>query len=221
MNPFKEKPLIPCVVQSSLDNRVLMVAYLNQEAYEKTLATGTLTFYSRSRQSLWIKGETSGNTLTLQKLTFDCDADTLLAEVIPSGPVCHTGDMTCFDREPVFESNRRVGKNGSFEMVEAAENSESPATSVQVLNTLFNCILDRKMNPKEGSYTTYLFEKGMDKVLKKVGEESAEVIIASKNPDKSEFLNECGDLLYHLWVLMAIQDLNPSQVYKVLESRAQ
>lgn len=204
MNPFIDKPLIPCVVQSHLDNRVLMVAYLNQEAYDQTLATGVLTFYSRSRQSLWIKGETSGNTLTLLKLTFDCDADTLLAEVIPVGPVCHTGDVTCFDREPIYVSNKGAGKNGD------------PA----VLNNLFNCILDRKRNPKEGAYTTYLFQKGMDKILKKIGEESAEVIIAAKNPDKSEFLNECGDLLYHLWVLMAIQDLEPSQVYQILEARA-
>lgn len=211
MNPFKDKTLIPCVVQSRLDNRVLMVAYLNQEAYEQTLSTGVLTFYSRSRQSLWVKGQTSGNTLSLEKLTFDCDEDTLLAEVIPSGPVCHTGDVTCFDREPIFTRGNLAGETGP---------TDSPEANAQVLNTLFDCILDRKENPTEGSYTTYLFEKGMDKVLKKIGEESAEVIIASKNPDKAEFLNECGDLLYHLWVLMAIQGLKPSQVYQILENRA-
>lgn len=211
MNPFKDKNLIPCVVQSSIDKRVLMVAYLNQEAYDQTLATGVLTFYSRSRQSLWVKGETSGNTLTLQKLTFDCDADTLLAEVLPSGPVCHTGDITCFDRVPVYE---REGTEKPSQM----KSTDSKA-SVNTLNKLFDCILDRKANPTEGSYTTYLFQKGMDKILKKVGEESAEVIIASKNPDKNEFLNECADLIYHLWVLMALQDLKPSQVYKILEDR--
>lgn len=203
MNLFKDKPLIPCVVQSSQNLSVLMLAYMNQEAYEKTLETGVLTFYSRSRQSLWIKGETSGNRLTLQKLTFDCDGDTLLAQVIPSGPVCHTGDVTCFDRKPIYEKDC------------APLTQES-----EVLKTLFNCIEDRQANPKEGSYTTYLFDKGMDKVLKKIGEEAAEVIIASKNPDKSEFLNECADLIYHLWVLIAIQNLKPAQVYEILKERA-
>lgn len=203
MNLFKDKTLIPCVVQSSENLSVLMLAYMNQEAYEKTLETGVLTFYSRSRQSLWVKGETSGNRLTLQKLTFDCDADTLLAQVIPSGPVCHTGDVTCFDRKPVYEKDYAPLPQGS-----------------EVLKTLFNCIEDRQANPKEGSYTTYLFDQGMDKVLKKIGEEAAEVIIASKNPDKSEFLNECADLIYHLWVLIAIQNLKPAQVYEILKERA-
>lgn len=206
MHPFDKSTLVPCIVQSAANGQVLMLAYLNEEAYKNTLTTGVLTFYSRSREQLWIKGETSGNRLELIDLTLDCDADTFLATVIPSGPVCHTGDMTCFDRNPVFEK------------ANPSEATGNPA----ILDELFQCIEDRKQQPEhfKTSYTSYLFTKGVDKILKKVGEEAAEVIIASKNPDKKEFLNECGDLIYHLWVLLSIQDLEPRSVYRILESRA-
>ncbi len=216
MNPFENNTLIPCIVQSSVDKKVLMLAYMNQEAYEKTLASRTLTFFSRSRQALWVKGETSGNRLDLQQLTLDCDSDTLLAWVVPSGPVCHTGDATCFDREAVYT---KEGFEAVVKTVSEGETEGESKSEIPVLQTLFNCIEDRKANPKEKSYTTYLFEKGLDKILKKVGEETAEVIIASKNPDKNEFLNECADLIYHLWVLISVQNLKPSQVFKVLKSR--
>lgn len=193
MNPFEKNPLIPCIVQSAQDGQVLMLAYLNETAYQQTLNTGTLTFFSRSRQQLWVKGETSGNRLTLQKLTWDCDADTLLAIVSPSGPVCHLGDSTCFDRPAVMDD--------------------------AVLSRLFDRISDRKKAPKAGAYTTYLLESGLDKILKKVGEEASEVIIAAKNPDDSALLGEAADLLYHLWVLLAERGLKPEAVYEVLAAR--
>lgn len=221
MNPFENSTLIPCIVQSSKDKTVLMLAYMNQEAYEKTLSTGQLTFFSRSRQALWVKGETSGNRLDLKQLTLDCDSDTFLAQVVPSGPVCHTGDLTCFDRSPVYEKDEAGSVTNRMSEVTLERETESGnPPGNPVLQTLFDCIEDRKANPKEKAYTTYLFEKGLDKILKKVGEEAAEVIIASKNPDKTEFLNECADLIYHLWVLISVQNLKPSQVFEVLESRS-
>lgn len=193
MNPFEKQNLIPCVVQSLIDGQVLMLAYLNETAYKQTLDSGVLTFYSRSRQKLWVKGETSGNRLTLQKLTWDCDKDTLLAQVLPSGPVCHLDDHTCFDRPAVMDNT--------------------------VLGRLYECILDRKKAPKLGAYTTYLLDSGLDKILKKIGEESSEVIIAAKNSDNDNLLGEVADLIYHLWVLLVERDLSPEDVYEVLRSR--
>lgn len=211
MKPFEKQTLIPCIVQSAENGQVLMLAYLNEEAYNRTLATGELTFFSRSRQQLWVKGETSGNRLRLQKLTWDCDADTLLAQVLPSGPVCHTGDTTCFEGEAVidFKLNTPMGN---------LETSSVPS-KIAVLTRLFDCIEGRKKAPKAGAYTSYLFDEGLDKILKKVGEETAEVIIASKNSDAEAFLGEAADLIYHLFVLLAELGLRPEAVYEVLAER--
>lgn len=198
--PFEKNLLIPCIVQSDLDGQVLMLAYLNQEAFEKTLATRTLTFFSRSRQSLWVKGETSGNRLSLKSLHFDCDQDTLLALVSPTGPTCHLNHVTCFGSKPIFES---------------------PNSAYQVLNQLYTTILERKKSAQSASYTQYLFQSGLDKILKKVGEEASEVIIAAKNSQQEPLLDEIADLIYHLYVLLAQKDLPPEAFLEILKGRAQ
>lgn len=201
-NLFEKSTLIPCIVQSELSKEVLMLAYMNAEAFKQTMDTQILTFYSRSRAKLWIKGETSGNLLKLISLKLDCDGDTLLASVIPSGPVCHTGLTTCFDRETLLSLG-------------------TTTPSGNILDRLFDRILDRKKKPKEGSYTQYLFDQGIDKILKKIGEEASEVIIAAKNPSHEAVLEESADLLYHLWVLLAERNLRPEEIYEILERRHQ
>ncbi len=195
---FDEKELVPIVVQDADTNAVLMLAYMNKEALEATLKTGMMTYYSRSRKTLWKKGETSGNVQQVVSLAYDCDGDTLLARVRQTGVACHTGSYSCFFN-PIIRA-------------------DVPASS-GILEELYSVVLDRKRNPKEGSYTNYLFEKGIDKILKKVGEESAEVIIASKNPDKGELRYEAADLLYHLLVLLCERDMLPSEVFSELASR--
>lgn len=194
MKPFKQT-LIPCIVQDTTSKQVLMMAYMNEEAYDLTLKSGYATFYSRSRQSLWVKGETSGNLLKVKTLKWDCDDDTLLCEVEALGPSCHTGKISCFDDElKVFEANR-------------------------IWTHLFNTILERKVNPKDDAYTTYLFNKGLDKILKKVGEETAEIIIASKNESKDELVGEIADLAYHLAVLMVEKGVSLKDIEDKLTSR--
>lgn len=193
--------LVPCIVQSNTSQKVLMLAYLSQTSFENTLATGTLTFYSRSRQALWVKGETSGNTLKLISLSLDCDQDTFLATVIENGPTCHRGTETCFEDTPRIE------------------NEEDKEASPLVLNQVYSRILSRKENPLEGSYTSYLFEAGLDKILKKVGEESSEVIIAAKNEDPKELIDEVSDLLYHLLALLAFKGIKPLEIYRKLMKR--
>ncbi|MDO4284373.1 MAG: bifunctional phosphoribosyl-AMP cyclohydrolase/phosphoribosyl-ATP diphosphatase HisIE [Eubacteriales bacterium] len=175
---------LPVVVQEADTDEVLMVAYMNEEAYNLTVATGRMTYFSRSRQSLWIKGETSGHFQYVKSLTADCDRDTLLAKVDQIGPACHTGSHSCFFNE--------VAVYG------APENNPQ-----KVLEQVYGTILDRREHPKEGSYTNYLFEKGIDKMLKKLGEESTEIVIAAKNPNANEIKYEMADYLYHMMVVMA------------------
>ncbi len=196
---FDENGLVPVVVQDVKTNAVLMLAYMNRESIEKTLETKNMVYYSRSRQKLWLKGETSGNFQTMHELKVDCDGDTLLALVSQKGVACHTGAYSCF-----FESLYGGGDNTS---------------GYGVIDEVFGVITDRKKNPKEGSYTNYLFDKGIDKILKKVGEESAEVIIAAKNADKKEVRYESADLLYHLMVMLCELDMNPEEVFAELEKR--
>jgi phosphoribosyl-ATP pyrophosphohydrolase/phosphoribosyl-AMP cyclohydrolase len=176
--------LIPVVVQDYRSNEVLMLAYMNEEAYNKTIVSGRMTYYSRSRSQLWLKGETSGHFQYVKELTLDCDKDTILAKVLQIGPACHTGSQSCFFNELV----KKEYKN---------------ADPFHVFKDVYDVILDRKVNPKEGSYTNYLFDKGIDKILKKCGEESAEIIIAAKNPGAEELRYEIADYLYHMMVLMA------------------
>lgn len=196
---FNDKGLVPVVVQDVKTNAVLMLAYMNKESIEKTMETGNMVYYSRSRSKLWLKGETSGNFQTVHELKIDCDGDTLLALVSQKGVACHTGNYTCF-----FESLYGEGEY---------------ASGYGVIDEVFSVIEDRKANPKEGSYTNYLFDKGIDKILKKVGEECAEVIIAAKNAAPDEIRYESADLLYHLFVMLSERGLNPSEVFAELEKR--
>jgi phosphoribosyl-ATP pyrophosphohydrolase/phosphoribosyl-AMP cyclohydrolase len=196
---FDDKGLVPVVVQDVKTNAVLMLAYMNEESIVKTEQTGNMVYFSRSRQELWLKGETSGNLQTVHELKIDCDGDTLLALVSQEGVACHTGQYSCF-----FES---LLGGGAF------------AGGYGIVDELFAVIEDRKANPKEGSYTNYLFEKGIDKILKKVGEETAEVIIAAKNNEPDEIKLESADLLYHLLVMLSERGLTPGEVFAELEKR--
>ena len=192
--------LIPAIVQDAASKQVLMLAYMNEESLQKTVATRTTWFYSRSRQELWNKGATSGNIQHVKSISYDCDGDTLLIQVTPEGPACHTGALTCFFQDLI--------------PADAA-----PEQQNDIVQELVETIRDRKSNPLEGSYTNYLLEKGIDKVLKKVGEEAAEVIIASKNVDKSELIYELSDLVYHSLVLMEIREVTLDEIRKELERR--
>ena len=192
--------LIPVIVQDYKTAEVLMLAYMNQEAFQKTLDTGKMTYYSRSRQCLWVKGETSGHTQYVKSLHLDCDNDTLLAKVHQIGAACHTGSRSCFYQTLVSREYRDANPLKVFEEVMAV-------------------IQDRKEHPKEGSYTNYLFDKGLDKILKKVGEEAAEIIIASKNPDPEEIKYEISDFLYHMMVLMAYKNISWEEIMEELASR--
>jgi len=180
---FDEKGLIPAIVQDYKTKEVLMMAYMNRESLEKSLESRETYFFSRSRQSLWHKGETSGNFQHIKSIKYDCDGDTLLIEVEPEGPACHTGNNSCFYRDILNDCD----ENGKKE---------------SILSNLYRRIEGRKENPVEGSYTNYLFEKGLNKILKKIGEENAEIIIASKEDKKEEIVYEIADYVYHLMVLM-------------------
>lgn len=192
--------LIPVVVQDYRTNEVLMLAYMNQESYKSTIKTGRMTYYSRSRKEFWVKGETSGHFQYVKNLMLDCDNDTILAKVRQVGAACHTGSRTCFFQE--LASKDYVSTN--------------PHT---VLTEDFDVILERKKNPRDGSYTNYLFDKGIDKILKKCGEEASEIIIAAKNPDAEELKYEIADFLYHMMVLMAECGLDWEDITKELVNR--
>ena len=196
---FDEKGLVPVVVQDIKTNMVLMMAYMNREALDITLESGDMTYYSRSRKKLWRKGETSGHVQKLRALKLDCDADTLLALVEQTGPACHTNHYSCFF-ETLFCDGGYSGGYG-------------------IIDELFAVIEDRRENPKEGSYTNYLLDKGIDKICKKVGEEAAEIIIAAKNGDPDEISYESADFLYHLLVLLCERGLMPAKVFAQLEKR--
>ncbi|WP_419955695.1 bifunctional phosphoribosyl-AMP cyclohydrolase/phosphoribosyl-ATP diphosphatase HisIE [Neobacillus niacini] len=198
---FDEKGLVPAIVQDAETKEVLTLAYMNQESLTKTLETGETWFYSRSRQELWHKGATSGNTQSVVSVKYDCDQDAVLVLVQPKGPACHTGAVSCFSEGVV------------------TERASSSLADYQILQSLEKLIIEREKERPEGAYTTYLFEKGVDKILKKVGEEASEVIIAAKNRDKEELKWEAADLLYHLQVLLVEQDLPFTEVLKTLEER--
>jgi phosphoribosyl-ATP pyrophosphohydrolase/phosphoribosyl-AMP cyclohydrolase len=194
---FDEKGLIPAVVQDALTGQVLTVAYMNKESLAISMEEGRTCFWSRSRQELWRKGETSGNVQRIVSITADCDGDALVVKVEKSGPACHTGKESCF-YQPVYESE------------DLQEFS---------LDGLYGLLVGRKIEKKEGSYTTYLFEKGDDKILKKVGEECTEVVIAAKNNDNAELVYEIADLCYHTMVLMVQKGISLETIRKELSSR--
>ena len=195
---FDEKGLIPAIVVDDETNQVLTLAYMNKESLGISLEKKKTCFWSRSRQELWLKGETSGNYQHIVSITADCDMDALTVRVKKDGPACHTGEESCFFNK-VFE-NEEI----------------APAFSVQ---SLVETIEGRKLDPKEGSYTTYLFEKGIDKILKKVGEECTEVIIAGKADDKAETIYEISDLMYHVLVLMIEMGISVDDIMNELKSR--
>ena len=200
---YDSQGLIPAIVQDAVTKEVLTLAYMNEESYQKSIETGETWFYSRSRQELWHKGETSGHTQSIQSISYDCDQDALVVSVNPTGPACHNGTTSCFT-EVLYKNDAEEAK---------------PAENGAFLFQLEKLIAERQQEMPEGSYTTYLFEKGVDKILKKVGEEAAEVIIAAKNRDYSELTWESADLLFHLMVLLKEQNVPLTDVISVLKER--
>lgn len=197
---YDQNGLVPVIIQDSETKQVLTLAYANQEAIEKTMENGETWLYSRSREELWNKGATSGNTQKVVSVQADCDADAVIYEVIPNGPACHTGEQSCFS-ETIY--------------------GEQQETATDMLQELKVLIRNRQSEMPEGAYTTYLFEEGVDKICKKVGEEAAEVIIAAKNRDSEELSLETADLFYHVMVLLQEQGVDLDQVMAVLKERHQ
>ncbi|MGI6649113.1 MAG: phosphoribosyl-AMP cyclohydrolase [Bacillota bacterium] len=263
---FGADGLIPAIVQDNKTGQVLMIAYMNREAVARTWETGETWFYSRSRQELWHKGETSGHFQRVRGISFDCDQDALLVKVEQTGAACHTGYQSCFYREitpsgevqtigeRVFNPEEVYGEppgiispelltrtatvtskgasNANLETTKPAESigvigivgpetepQASRTTPAQILAELYQVILERRQTRPEGSYTAYLFNKGVDKICKKVGEEAAEVIIAAKNASREELIYESADLIYHLLVLLADSSITPDEVFKELAKR--
>lgn len=199
---FDDKGLIPAIVQDVKSGTVLMLAYMNKESLEKTIADGRTWFYSRSRQSLWAKGETSGNIQRVAAVFYDCDADTLLVQVHQTGAACHEGTFSCFSRT-------------------LADSGEEIEPDWAVLSWLEEIIKERKRTLPLESYTTYLFSKGIDKILKKVGEETTEVVIAAKGGKKDEVIYETADLFYHLLVMLQEQNIELKEIWRELVRRHQ
>lgn len=195
---FDEKGLVPAVVQDAETGAVLMMAYMNEESLLKTVESKQTWFFSRSRNELWNKGATSGNTQEVVEMSYDCDGDTILVKVVQNGVACHTGEYSCFYNS-IVESEKKPGYD--------------------VLDRLYALIKDRKENPVEESYTNYLFDKGVDKILKKVGEESAEVIIGAKNDSQEEVIYEASDLVYHMVVLLVEMGISITDIKAELNNR--
>lgn len=194
LNFTKLNGLIPAVIQHYQTGQVLMVGFMNEEAYTQTKETKKVTFYSRTKEKLWTKGETSGNFLNVKNILMDCDNDTLLIKVDPVGPTCHKGDYTCFKEDPA-----------DFD--------------ISFIQTIFDLIKTRKQDMPVGSYTTSLFTEGLDRITQKVGEEAIETVIASKNDDMPEFIGEASDLLYHLMVLLVAKGVDMSDIVGKLKER--
>jgi len=200
---YDSNGLIPVIIQDWKTGDVLMLAYMNEESLNKTIETGFTHFWSRSRNKLWKKGETSGNEQIVKEINYDCDNDTLLIKAEQKGVACHTGNRSCFYSElippsPPFDK----GGMGGF-----------------VIDKIYEVILDRKRNLREGSYVSSLFKKGRDKILKKIGEEASEVVIGSKNDKKEEIIYEIADLWFHTLVLLGYHDISPEDIYKELQKR--
>ncbi len=193
----KQGGLIPAIIQDAVTRRVLMLGYMNEESLKLTRDRGLVTFWSRSREKLWTKGETSGNYLQVREIIEDCDSDTLLIKAVPTGPVCHTGSDTCFNEA----------------------NDPEQVSSSEFLFYLEEVIHDRRDFPQEGSYTNHLFSRGLNKIAQKVGEEAVELIIESKDDNKNLFLGEAADLMYHFLVLLAQKDVQLSEIIEVLKGR--
>lgn len=195
---FDKNGLIPAIIQDINNKKVLMLGYMNKKSIDLTLETKRTWFYSRSRKKLWNKGETSGNYHEVKNMAYDCDADTILVEVVPNGPTCHTGTQSCFSQYIYKEDDRVLN---------------------DIYSLLFERIKNRKKENKEGSYTNYLFKEGIDKILKKIGEEASEVIIAAKNESKNDLIYEICDLIYHNMVLMAEKNICLQDIEEELRNR--
>ena len=193
----KGNGLVPAIVQDAVSRRVLMLGYMNEEALTITQERGLVTFYSRSRNKIWTKGETSGNYLNVREISVDCDHDTLLIKALPLGPVCHTGSDTCFNED----------------------NDPELMASTEFLFYLESVIHDRREHPIEGSYTNHLFSRGINKIAQKVGEEAVELVIEAKDDNKPLFLGEAADLMYHMLVLLAQKNIRLDEVIEVLKGR--
>ncbi|WP_019914372.1 bifunctional phosphoribosyl-AMP cyclohydrolase/phosphoribosyl-ATP diphosphatase HisIE [Paenibacillus sp. HW567] len=209
---WNEAGLLPAVVQDADSLEVLMFAYMNKESLKLSLESGQTWFWSRSRGELWHKGGTSGNTQAIASIHYDCDSDTLLVKVVPEGPACHTGETSCFFRELPLSTPPAAG--GAKTRQEAADSDR-----FAVLGELELVIAERETERPEGAYTTYLFDKGVDKILKKVGEEASETIIAAKNKDNAELRLEVSDLIYHLLVLLQERKLPLDEIMDELSAR--
>ncbi len=257
MVKYNADGLIPAVTQDIRTDEVLMLAWMNEESLKKTVETGKVYYYSRSRQKLWLKGETSGHFQKVRSISIDCDGDTLLLKVEQTGAACHTGHRSCFftrleadelkagaDMKKIDAASAAAGSlpaqegqgaEGSAQnMAETVQSSaagesktngesiadgESKTAGAEVLGEVFDVIADRLVHPKEGSYTNYLFTKGLDKILKKIGEEAGEVMIASKNGDSSEISAEIADLIYHIMVLLVERGMSLNEIYDELDNR--
>ncbi|MGC2423825.1 MAG: bifunctional phosphoribosyl-AMP cyclohydrolase/phosphoribosyl-ATP diphosphatase HisIE [Nitrospirota bacterium] len=208
---YDKDGLIPAIVQDYEDGAVLMMAFMNKLSVEKTLETGLCHYWSRSRQKLWLKGETSGHTQTVKEAYYDCDCDCLLFKVEQKTAACHTGNRSCFYTKIEADGIRNVG--------EKKFNESDVYSGSDIMDKLYGVIKDRKSNPAEGSYVSGLFAKGKDAILKKVGEEAAEVVIASKNGSKDELVHEVADLWFHSLVALAEAGVTPSDIYAELKGR--
>ena len=209
---FDENGLVPAIIQDHKSGQVLMVAYMNAEALKRTKETGQTWFFSRSRNCLWMKGESSGHRQKVKQILYDCDQDALLILVEQTGVACHTGHYSCFYRD--LEGNEIEQK-----LVDPAPMYAPGQEGPAILYELYSLIQERREQRPEGSYTTYLFNEGIDKILKKVGEENAEVIIAAKNNSKEELVYETADLLYHLLVLLVEQNVELADIFAELRKR--
>ncbi|HBV96652.1 MAG: phosphoribosyl-ATP pyrophosphatase [Peptococcaceae bacterium BICA1-7] len=241
---YNDDGLIPAIVQDSVTGEVLMMAYMNREAVEKTLDSGETWFWSRSRKKFWHKGETSGNTQKINDIYYDCDRDTLLIRVTQKGAACHEGYYSCFhyridgdgsvsvigdrhfDPAKVYgeSSEDRKGTDGDGTVkvnAAAGEKEKKQVPGAEIISSVFNTIMDRKSRLPEGSYTAELINKGRDGILKKLGEEAAEVIIAGKNGEEKEIVHEASDLIYHLMVLLASEGVGIGEIFRELERRTE
>ena len=201
---FNENGLVPVIVQDVSSGQVLMLAYANKDAIQKTIDSDKSHFWSRSREELWMKGEESGNVQDIKELYYDCDIDTILYLVQQTGVACHTGERTCFYRST--DGDKEAPTFGSSD-------------SSKTLDEVYEVILDRKLNPKDGSYVSGLFEKGLDKILKKIGEEAGETIIGAKNEDKKEIIYETADLWFHSMIVLSYFGITPNYIYDELGRR--
>lgn len=228
MVKYNADGLVPAITQDIRTDEVLMLAYMNEESLRKTIETGKAHYYSRSRRKLWLKGETSGHFQQVRSISVDCDGDTLLLKVDQTGAACHTGHRSCFftrlDANELMTAAETDQKEHAAEKAQEEQAAEmkrdaNDSAGAEVLQEVFDVISDRLAHPKEGSYTNYLFTKGLDKILKKIGEESCEVVIASKNGTSTEIKSEIADLFYHVMVLLVERGMTLQDIYGELKQR--